>query len=79
MTNMLQVWRAIAMSKTPLAKHQISARVSADIDVRKALANLEQGGYIQRVNYAEKLCYVAIESPARLPMADIFTIAKARM
>ena len=78
MTNMLQVWRAIAMSKTPLAKHQISARVSADIDVRKALANLEQGGYIQRVNYAEKLCYVAIESPARLSMVDIMAIAKAR-
>lgn len=67
------------MSKTPLAKHQISARVSADIDVRKALANLEHGGYIQRVNYAEKLCYTMLESPARLTEADIFAIAKARL
>lgn len=79
MTHMLQVWRAIAMSKTPLAKHQISARVSADIDVRKALKNLEQGGYIQRVNFAEKLCYTAIESPARLSISDIFAISKARL
>ena len=64
------------MSRHPVHKEYIRARVSRDINVEKALSNMIDRGYIRRQNYNGRACYVPIESPARLTIEKIKEIAQ---